>query len=88
MTITGDTGIDIILSGILNPPKPLTEQEKMLKEFDRNINDINGLLNDIKTLAVEKRMGLKKVDWSTVGASDRVKEMLGDVMYFLNNTEE
>jgi len=88
MTITGDAGIDTILSGILNPPKPLTEQEKILKEFNRNINDIAGLLNDIKTIAVEKRMGMKKVDWTAVGDTDSVKEMLNEIVRFFNNKEE
>ena len=88
MKITGDAGIDTILSGILNPPRPLTEQEKVLQEFNRNINDIAGLLNDIKTLAVEKRMGVKNVDWTAVGDTDRLKDFLNEIVQFLNNKEE
>jgi len=88
MTITGNTEIDAILN--LNPPKPMTEQEKILKEFNRNIASIAGLLEEIKNLAVESHMNvsLKKVDWSTVGDTDHVIDQLTQIVRFLNNKEE
>jgi len=88
MTITGNPEIDAILN--LNPPKLMTEQEKILKEFNRNLSDIAGLLETIKTHCVINRMNVKdkKVNWSTVGDTDHVKDQLTQIVSFLNNEEE
>jgi hypothetical protein len=89
MEITGNAEIDAILSGTLIPPKPITEKEKILKEFNGNCNDINGLLNDIKILVAGKFTNInpKKTDWTKVAETDHVKETLNEIVGFLNNTE-
>jgi len=89
MNITGNTEIDAILSGTLTPPKPMTEQEKILKEFNDICDDINGLLNDIKTLVIGKftNKNPKKIDWTKVAETDHVKETLKEIVRFLNNTD-
>jgi len=89
MNITGDAGIDAILSGILAPPKPMTEQEKILKEYNRNIEDIAEILKIIKILVNGKftNKNPEKVDWTKVAETDHVKETLNEIVRFLNNTE-